>query len=470
MIAFRSKRHSSSFNLPIWPPLTIGIGLTIAFYGLIIAGPLDYYLIRRYCLCHEVAIITVGLFWICIAALTSKVIAITIQSRLMSSANESLTKLISENSNVENQDRAIWLNAHWHSVAPSLRESWFGRRITQLIARQTVRCNCDGLDDDLRELAHRDGDRLHVSYGMIRIAVWAMPMLGFLGTVIGIASTLGQIDSEMLASGSQEAMNCITAGLYVAFDKTAIALALTMATMFIQFGVHSTEQNLLAEIDSLASDTLMPFLSPGDASQLDTKSHQLLAELTDRLGHIVAESAAKQSEVLIRSLESSQNSWISVLHKHESALQDAHRQSSGAIASAEAMVRQSLLTAIDAALERHSERIAAKESVSLLRLDASRQHWESIIREHFQFVSEQQKEYCQRLDALQNVLSQTSEVVTLERSLNENIRSLTDVDRFQQTAICMTEAVAYLGTQLERVGALRVHHDAVAVPIRKRAA
>ncbi len=470
MKAFRSKPDSLSFRLPILPPLVIGIGLTLTFYGLIIAGPLDYYLIRRYCLCHEVAVITVALFWICMAALSSKVLEITKQSRLMSSASDSLLKLTSGVDEIARKDRAGWLNSQWESIEPRLRKSWFGRRITQLIARQIMRSNCDGLDDDLRELAHRDGDRLHVSYGMIRIAVWAMPMLGFLGTVIGIASTLGQIDSEMLASGSQEAMNCITAGLYVAFDKTAIALALTMATMFFQFGVHSAEQNMLARLDGLATDSLMPFLSSKESSPLDSTSHQLLAELTDRLGQIVSESAAKQSDVLIRSLESCHTSWITVLQKHESALADAHRQSSESIASAEAMVRRSLLTSIDAALERHSDRIAAKESVSLLRLDASRQHWESTIREHFQFVANQQKEYCQRLDTLQNVLEQTGEIVALERSLNENLRSLSDVDRFQQTAICMTEAVAYLGTQLERHGALRVHHDAESLPIRKRAA
>ncbi len=114
-----------------------------------------------------------------------------------------------------------------------------------------------------------------------------MPMLGFLGTVIGIAGTLGQIDSEMLASGSQEAMNRITAGLYVAFDKTAIALALTMVAMFMQFAVQRVEAGLLSQIDESVADRLLGFLADDEVVTFAEPTHDLIEKLTNKLASVV---------------------------------------------------------------------------------------------------------------------------------------------------------------------------------------
>ena len=92
-----------------------------------------------------------------------------------------------------------------------------------------------------------------------------MPMLGFLGTVIGISDTLGQLDTELLASQSQSALKQMTSGLFVAFDTTAIGLVLTMFAIFIQFAVSRVEIGLLAQIDEAVHDNLVEFLGSDTA-------------------------------------------------------------------------------------------------------------------------------------------------------------------------------------------------------------
>ncbi|MEI2659369.1 MAG: MotA/TolQ/ExbB proton channel family protein [Bifidobacterium adolescentis] len=52
---------------------------------------------------------------------------------------------------------------------------------------------------------------------LIRTITWAVPILGFLGTVIGITMAIANITPDQLESSLGE----VTAGLAVAFDTTA---------------------------------------------------------------------------------------------------------------------------------------------------------------------------------------------------------------------------------------------------------
>ena len=60
--------------------------------------------------------------------------------------------------------------------------------------------SADGLDEDLKYLSELDEARQHDSYALVRIVVWATPMLGFLGTVVGITQALGDLDPQLLAT------------------------------------------------------------------------------------------------------------------------------------------------------------------------------------------------------------------------------------------------------------------------------
>ena len=97
--------------------------------------------------------------------------------------------------------------------------------------------------------ADMDATRQHESFALVRILIWATPMLGFLGTVIGITQALGDLDPSELANNIQAAMDKLLAGLYVAFDTTALALTLSIVLMFFQFLVDRLETELLAAVD-----------------------------------------------------------------------------------------------------------------------------------------------------------------------------------------------------------------------------
>lgn len=91
------------------------------------------------------------------------------------------------------------------------------------------------VDSILNSQAQQDEDSLETSYSLVGGFIWAIPVLGFIGTVLGLSqaiaafgAVLGNV-SEM--SQITVALKGVTAGLSTAFETTLAAL---VAAMFIQ--------------------------------------------------------------------------------------------------------------------------------------------------------------------------------------------------------------------------------------------
>lgn len=98
------------------------------------------------------------------------------------------------------------------------------------------------------------------SYSLPRYLIWAIPILGFVGTVQGLASAVtgftvlgGAID--LLAI--KNAIAKVTQGLGVAFDTTLLALVLTIPLMLFLTWVQRNEDHLLAAIDHYLDDAFL---------------------------------------------------------------------------------------------------------------------------------------------------------------------------------------------------------------------
>src|SRR5205814_837286 len=107
------------------------------------------------------------------------------------------------------------------------------------------RGSANELDDQLRTLTDNDALALEGTYSLTRFITWAIPILGFLGTVLGITQAISGVTPEVL----EKSLSTVTDGLALAFDTTALGLALTMVTMFFSFVVERAEQGVLEEVD-----------------------------------------------------------------------------------------------------------------------------------------------------------------------------------------------------------------------------
>jgi hypothetical protein len=118
--------------------------------------------------------------------------------------------------------------------------------------------------DTVRTQAEVDQGRLVTSMGTVHYLAWAIPALGFLGTVRGLAGSLslaGQTDLEI-----QKFIDDATRHLNVAFDCTLIALVLSLLLMFLVHRVQSDEEALVIDCQQYCLEHLVNRLYEPQAS------------------------------------------------------------------------------------------------------------------------------------------------------------------------------------------------------------
>lgn len=437
------RTRRPSYSLPLPPVIFLGSILAAGFFGLIYAGPLDFEILRRYCLSHPVAIASVSLFFVGIVALVWKWVDAVTQANIMSRAAAALRRLIVDGKEVSPSRRAEWLSASWEAQPDVIRYSWFGLRIIRAIELQVARGRRHQLEGDMKSLSEADGDRQHESFSLLRIIHWAMPMLGFLGTVLGISQTLGQLDVQMLATQQEKAMNQLTAGLYVAFDTTAIALTLTVFSMFVQFAVSRIEMNLLTRIDVESGDGLIGFLSvdPFDAQDtLLTPVREMATELIATVQQLVESQASTWS----RSISESQRQWSQWTE------------------NASDKVENQLGQVIGEALHKHVAGMERLQDEGSRQIDLRWQQWQLTLSDQSRMVQAQQKEIVRQSELLQELVASTADLRKLEETIHGSVERLENVGRIETATKCVGEAVAVLATSLERAGLIR------GVPVKPR--
>ena len=89
---------------------------------------------------------------------------------------------------------------------------------------------------------------------IIRYLAWAMPSIGFIGTIMGIAQALGVADQ---VSGDPEALGQVTAYMYVAFDTTLIALFLSIIMMWYFHNLQEREEDLHSDMEEYVMENLI---------------------------------------------------------------------------------------------------------------------------------------------------------------------------------------------------------------------
>jgi len=115
-----------------------------------------------------------------------------------------------------------------HGFLPSLIDM----SILQFQSSRSVDQTVSVLNSSLELIFHR----VDLRYAILRYIVWVIPTIGFIGTVVGIASTLDGINP------SSPDLKTLTASLGVAFNTTLIALILSAILVFLLHIVQELEE------------------------------------------------------------------------------------------------------------------------------------------------------------------------------------------------------------------------------------
>jgi biopolymer transport protein ExbB/TolQ len=105
----------------------------------------------------------------------------------------------------------------------------------------------------LRTQADVEQSRLITSMGTINYLTWAIPAIGFLGTVRGLAGGLGTDTTlENKAFIAQ-----VKAQLSIAFDCTFVALTLSVVLMYLLYMVQKAEELLIIDAQAYCQEHLL---------------------------------------------------------------------------------------------------------------------------------------------------------------------------------------------------------------------
>jgi biopolymer transport protein ExbB/TolQ len=87
---------------------------------------------------------------------------------------------------------------------------------------------------------------------MIRYISWAIPSIGFIGTVRGIGEALAQADKAV-----QGDIAGVTQSLGVAFNSTFIALLISIFLMFLVHQLQLLQERLVYDTENYTNDKLI---------------------------------------------------------------------------------------------------------------------------------------------------------------------------------------------------------------------
>jgi len=97
-----------------------------------------------------------------------------------------------------------------------------------------------------------EADRLESELSMIRYISWAIPSIGFIGTVRGIGEALAQADKAV-----QGDIAGVTQSLGIAFNSTFIALLLSIFLMFLVYQLQLLQERLVFDSEIYLDDKLI---------------------------------------------------------------------------------------------------------------------------------------------------------------------------------------------------------------------
>lgn len=114
------------------------------------------------------------------------------------------------------------------------------------------------VSDAVSRVCDAESDRLDSELSMIRYIAWAIPSIGFIGTVRGIGQAL-----EFAHKAVEGDISGVTASLGLAFNSTFVALVLSIVLMFLLYQLQLVQERLVLDTHTACDRQLIQNLKSG---------------------------------------------------------------------------------------------------------------------------------------------------------------------------------------------------------------
>jgi len=128
------------------------------------------------------------------------------------------------------------------SLPVTMQDYVLPRALLTAIERFGATRNVQDVSTAARNICESEGERMESELSIIRYIAWAIPSVGFIGTVRGIGDALGQ--AHRAVEGD---ITGVTSSLGVAFNSTFIALVISIVLMFFIHQLQLMQERLVLD-------------------------------------------------------------------------------------------------------------------------------------------------------------------------------------------------------------------------------
>ena len=116
-------------------------------------------------------------------------------------------------------------------------------------------------------------NRVDNSYVLVNTLIWAIPILGFIGTVLGVGEAIGEfssflqtVDSSQINTQIRSALGGVTNGLSTAFHTTFLGLFFAIPLMMLAAMTRRAEEELQLQVEEYCLEHVIPYLQIQEVS------------------------------------------------------------------------------------------------------------------------------------------------------------------------------------------------------------
>lgn len=310
----------------------------------------------------------------------------------------------------------------------------------------------------LQSESARDQNASDSSYSLSRALMWAIPILGFIGTVNGLGQAVagfGVLGGAADVHAIKQAIGQVTLGLGVAFDTTLLALILTTLLMFPLTAFQRREETLFLEIDNYLEDVLLSRLPSPEQKPIVIENLEDSIEAAFRR---YIPDPDRYDEVFTRSIEkaaaSVEERFSGLTVKYETTLRDLSDRLAENVKSAGLSVEQSLRGLADEIRKQDDHTLEARRKVGeeeLLRfrevvgeIGAAAEKVALAYRQGAEAVESQVRlisdrttaasgDLAARLEEVARLAANIEKLLQVSRSIEQSMASIASADQFQKT-------------------------------------
>jgi biopolymer transport protein ExbB/TolQ len=145
------------------------------------------------------------------------------------------------------------------SLPERLRGMFLPRVLLAALDRFGSTRNIQDVSAVTNAMCESEGERLESELAMIRYIAWAIPSIGFIGTVRGIGAALGEAHKAVEGD-----IAGVTENLGIAFNSTFVALMISIVVMFLVHQLQLLQERLVFDSEAYVDNKLVRHMQSRD--------------------------------------------------------------------------------------------------------------------------------------------------------------------------------------------------------------